>query len=110
MSRHTPNRHAIITVPTSPALDLKETLDIIGITLRAGANGRIIANPRHLLTPELADAIKQHRAAILEYLATGHIGALVPADAAEMPYEEWHTRNLDKQAAAYRAARNQHHE
>lgn len=102
-----PAAEPVITVPMSAALALWETLTDLGITLRAGANGRIIANPRHRLTPELADAIKEHRAAILDYLATGHLGALVPADAPAMPYEHWHSLNLEKQAAAYRAARKQ---
>lgn len=104
MSRR-PAAEPIITVPMSAALALWETLTDLGITLRAGANGRIIANPRQRLTPELADAIKQHRAAILDYLATGHLGALVPDDAPAMPYDHWLTRNLEKQAAEYRAAR-----
>ena len=98
-------RQPVLTVPRSPALMIWERLTAAGVELRAGANGRIIASPRHRLTNDLADGIRAHRAEFLDYLATGHLGALVPADAPCIPFDQWQSEMLAQQAAAERAAR-----
>lgn len=77
-------------------------LEAAGITLREGTQNRIIATPRQALTDDLAAAIKQHRAAILDYLRTDHLGALTPPDTKGQRFEPWLTQQLMEQAAAYR--------
>lgn len=84
------------------AIQTWKAAEAAGITLRETASGRIAAAPRYALTDEIAESIRQHRAAILDYLRTGHLGALIPPETKGMPFEKWHTQEIMKQAAEYR--------
>lgn len=65
----------------------------------------IVNAPEEWTDPRrLMPLIKEHKAAILDYLQTRHLGALTPPDKKGIPFEQWHTHQLMQQAAAHRRA------
>lgn len=75
-----------------------------GLTLRLSSDGKhIIVKPLTRLTQDLAEAITTHRAAILDYLESGHLGALVPPDTKGISFERFRDQEIDSMIAQYRA-------